>query len=152
MAEKKKKKKQGVGTFSLFLAILFAIGAVMMMATTMVFVVGMVPTAVAFFSDTSKSKTAGLTIGSMNFAGVLPAILELWSRGHSVDIALNVISEPLMLLYMYGGAGISAFLYVNLPPIISVFLRAQAKHRIKKLEDKKQDLLETWGPKVADAN
>ncbi len=152
MAKSKKvrvrKAKKG-GITGLFLAVIFSFGAVMLMATTMVFVVGMVPTAVAIFSDTSKHRTSGLTVGPLNFVGVLPVILELWSRGHTVDIALQVISDPFMLLYMYGSAAIGAFIFVNMPPIISIFLKSQAKRRVKSIEKEQDALIQYWGPKVA---
>lgn len=148
MAGKKKKK---FGLTGMLMAIIFAFGAVMMMPSTMVFVIGMVPTAVALFSDTSKAKTAGTTIGPINFAGVLVPLLELWQRGHTVDIAMDIIAEPMMLLFMYGAAGIGAFLYMNLPPLIGTIIRRQAKNRVEKIEKTQKEMIKTWGQRLLDA-
>lgn len=141
----KKKKKSGISFFGLFSALMITVGAVLMMATTLIFIIGMLPTAVASFTDRSKERTAAITIGAMNFAGVLPALLHLWQSGHAVENSLKILSQPVMLLYMYGGAGIGALIYVNTPPIVSNFLKKKGRNRLEKIEARQKQLIERWG-------
>ena len=145
-----KKKSKSTGVAALFMGACFAVGAVLLMPTTMVFVVGMVPTAVALFSDTTKERTAAITIGPLNFAGTLIPLLELWQRGHTVDMALGIIADPMMLLYMFGGAGAGAFIFVNMPPLIAKIIRHQAKSKLMRIEEKQTKLVEVWGARIAE--
>lgn len=141
----KKGKKKGLGFFGIIYALFISVGAVLMMPTTLIFIIGMVPTAVAAFTDRTKERTAAMTVGAMNFAGVLPALLHLWKNGHVVENALNIISQPTMLLYMYGGAGIGMLIYLNAPPIVSNFLKRKGLRRLEKIEKRHKELVERWG-------
>jgi hypothetical protein len=79
-------------------AFAIAVGAILLMPTTLIIAVGMLPTAVAIFVDNSRERLAGLTLGCMNFAGVMVPLLQLWKSGHSVDIAISILVQPYMLV------------------------------------------------------
>ncbi len=140
-----KKKKKGFSFWGVFSALIMTMGAVLMMPTTIIFVIAMIPTAVASFTDRTMERTAGITVGAMNFAGVLPALLNLWQSGHAVENSLRIISQPLMLLYMYGGAGIGTLIYFNTPPIVSNFLKKKGLNRLDRIEKRHKQLIEKWG-------
>src|SRR5690606_21486032 len=111
---------------SLVTAFALAVAVILLMPTTLIVVVGMLPTAVAAFVDNSRERLAGLTLGCMNFAGVMMPLMELWKTGHTVDIAVSILVQPYMLLVMYGGAAIGLLLYINTPLMVSGILRRQA--------------------------
>jgi hypothetical protein len=125
------------------------VSAILLMPTTLIFIVGMLPTAVAVFVDNSRERLAGLTLGCMNFAGVMTPLLQLWKTGHSVDIAISILVQPYMLLLMYGGAAIGLLLYINTPLMVSGILRRQATNRMKTIERTHAELQEEWGQEVA---
>lgn len=141
----KKSKKKGFSFLGIFYALIVSVGAVLMMPTTLIFIIGMIPTAVASFTDRTKERTAAITVGAMNFAGVLPALLHLWQTGHVVENSLKIISQPTMLLYMYGGAGIGTLIYFNTPPLVSNFLKKKSIRRLEKIEARHKELIEAWG-------
>ncbi|HEY1097070.1 MAG TPA: hypothetical protein VGF14_07500 [Alphaproteobacteria bacterium] len=133
----------------LFVAFIFTVGAIMLLPTTLVLAVGLLPTFVATFSDNSRERLAGLTLGCMNVAGVLPPLLRLWNMGHTVENAILILLQPYMLLLMYGGAAIGFLLYINTPLMVSGILRRQAQYRLKTIEKHYAELQEEWGPEVA---
>lgn len=140
-------KKTGVVTS--FVSVMFlVIGVVTLLPTTIIIVIGMLPTAVATFADNSRERLAGLTLGCMNVAGVLPPLLALWHEGHTVENALGILMQPYMLLLMYGGAALGLVLYINTPLMLSGLLRKQASFRLKAIERQHADLREEWGPDV----
>jgi hypothetical protein len=140
------KKKTTKG---LVLAIVFTVGLVMLLPTTLIVAVGLLPTAVAAFADSSRERLAGLTLGCMNLAGVLPPVLRLWQMGHDVKNAMAILTQPYMLLLMYGGAAVGFLLYINTPLMVSGILRRQAITRLKSIEKQYVELQEEWGPEVA---
>lgn len=143
----KTEKKSGVLT-SFISVILLVVGVVTLLPTTMIIIVGMLPTAVATFVDNSRERLAGLTVGCMNVAGVLPPLLALWHDGHTVENAINIMMHPYMLLSMYGGAALGLVLYINTPLMVSGLLRKQAAFRLKAIDRQRNDLREEWGPDV----
>lgn len=140
-------RKSGVLT-SFVSVFLLVIGVVTLLPTTMIIMIGLLPTAVATFVDNSRERLAGLTVGCMNVAGVLPPLLALWHDGHTVENALRILTQPYMLLLMYGGAGVGLLLYINTPLMVSGLLRKQAAFRLKAIERQRNDLREEWGPEV----
>jgi hypothetical protein len=134
---------------SLVSAFALAVAVILLMPTTLIIAVGMLPTAVAVFVDNSRERLAGLTLGCMNFAGVMLPLLQLWKTGHTVDIAVSILVQPYMLLMMYGGAAVGLLLYINTPLMVSGILRRQAMNRLKAIERSHAELQEEWGPEVA---
>ena len=143
-----KPGKRGKVVTSFVSTMLLVVGALTLLPTTMILVVGMLPTAVAIFVDNSRERLAGLTVGCMNLAGVALPVMTLWQAGHSVESAMHILMEPYMLLLMYGGAALGLVLYVNTPLMVSGLLRKQAAFRLKSLERQRNDLREEWGPEV----
>lgn len=144
-----KKKSFLTGPKGLLFLIIFSVGAILMLPTTIVFVVAMVPCAVAAFTDTHKEKTAALTIGAMNVAGALPAFLNIWQGGHTMARAIETIAQPMMLLYMYGGAAIGAMIFVYVPPIVVNIMKRQARSKLADFQKEQERLIDVWGPSVA---
>src|SRR3546814_226432 len=76
-----KPRKRGTKLWAKIVAlvILFPFAAVLL-PTTLVFSVMMAPTWVAYITDRSRDKHLGITVGMLNFAGTLPAIIDLWTQ------------------------------------------------------------------------
>lgn len=141
--------KGGGGTvLGIIIGTVLAIMAVIMLPTTIVIMVGLVPSAVAFFVDSSREKLLGTTVLSLNVAGVLPAVLRLWKTGHHMENAISLISQPSVLIMVLIPSGMGWLLYIYMPQIASKLVRKRAESRIRSLEKQQKELIEQWSVAV----
>jgi hypothetical protein len=129
--------------------VLIAGGAVMFLPSMMLLVVGMTPTLAAMLTDRRREKYATLCVGCMNFTGVLPFLVELWTTDHSYDQAFQMIGDPFTWLVMFGAAAIGWAIYFVAPGIVGMFIAMRADQRVERLRRRQRDLIEEWGPGVA---
>ena len=110
---------------------------------------GMIPTVLArALPATPAQKRGAPAIAMLNFAGVLPVLTMLWSRGHNLDNAVQLLGEPLPWMLMLGAAAIAVMLQSVLPNVaISVMERA-AVQRVRKLKAQQKTLIAEWGSGV----
>lgn len=140
----------GKGTIlGVIIGIVFALMAVILLPTTIVILVGLVPSAVAFFVDTSRERLLGSTVLCMNIAGLLPAVLRLWKQGHTMDMAITLISQPSVLVVILVSSGVGWLLYIYMPQFVSKLARKRAEVRIRTLERLQGELIEQWSKAVA---
>ncbi len=128
--------------------IILAVMAVVLLPTTIIIMIGLVPSAVAFFVDNSRERLLGSTVLSLNVAGVLPAVLRLWKTGHHMDNAIAIITQPSVLTMILVPSGIGWLLYIYTPQIASKLVRKRAESRIRALEKQQKELIEQWSPAV----
>ncbi|MDF1794744.1 MAG: hypothetical protein P1U88_22740 [Thalassobaculaceae bacterium] len=129
--------------------VLIAGGAVMFLPSVMLLVIGMTPTMAAMLTDRRREKYATLCVGCMNFTGVLPFMVELWTKDHSYDNAFGMIGDPFTWLVMFGAAAIGWAIYFVAPGIVGMFIAMRADQRVERLRRRQRDLVEEWGPGVA---
>ena len=129
--------------------VIVAIGAVLFLPSMMLLVVGMIPTLAAMLTDRRREKYATLCVGCMNFTGVLPFMVELWTRDHSYDHAFAIMASPFTWLVMFGAAAIGWAIYFVAPGIVGMFIAMRADQRVQRLRRRQRDLVEEWGPGVA---
>ena len=110
---------------------------------------GMIPTVLArALPATPDQKRGALAVAMLNFAGVLPVLAMLFSRGHNLNNAMQLLGEPLPWMLMLGAAGIAVMLQSVLPnAAISVMERA-AQQRVHKLKVQQKELITEWGSGV----
>lgn len=148
-AKNETPKKGGFSVGGIIVGVTMAVLAVAMLPTTIILVIGMVPTIVAYFVDTSKERSLGPTVFYLNFAGVLPVLLKLWKQQPNINTAIELLTDPFMLLMMLAPAGFGWILFSYVPIFVSALIRRHAEMRMQTLEDDKQKLIEQWGPEVA---
>lgn len=131
--------------------LLFAtmVAAFVFLPTTIVILIGMLPTLVTLITDRNPSKSATVTVGSMNAAGVVPALLRLWQQNHSIPGALAVISDYTTVIVMYSAALIGIVIYNNVTPLVSLAVYRRARLRLREIEKRQKLLKEIWGEDVA---
>ena len=117
--------------------------------TTLLFAVGLIPTVVAVIVDRDPEKYAAITVGPLNFCGVLPAALELWETGHTVDRALDLITDPVTLLVMCSAAGVGWLVFYAVPPLVAGVIVARNEQEIKRAREHQDKLGAEWGDEVA---
>lgn len=120
--------------------------------TIIILVIGMLPAFVAYIVDNTKQKYAALSVGSMNFCGVFPALFEIWTGTHTIDGSLTVLLDPFTLMVMYAGAAFGWVFFMSIPMFVSTFLTVVAQHRISHLRDVQKRLIGEWGEEVQSAD
>ena len=135
----------------LALIILFPFAAVLL-PTTLVFFVMMAPTWVAYITDRSRDKNLAITVGMLNFAGTLPAIIDLWSRGQSHQTAMLLIGDVFVWIGAYGAAFVGWGIFAVMPTMVGSFYRMTTDARINGLVKQQKALIEEWGHAVADGS
>jgi hypothetical protein len=132
----------------------FAIIAVVIMiispATVIVAAFGMMPTVVAYIVDRTDQKYAAFCVGSLNFCGVFPFILEVWTGDNTPSQAFQILTNVFKLLMMYGAASMGWMLYSLIPPIVSIILVMVAQRRVEQLKQIQEALVAEWGPEVSE--
>lgn len=141
----KKNKGTAIG---LVAGIILAIMAVLILPTTILVTIGLVPSFVAIFADNSRERLLGPTVMALNLAGIMPALTRLWQQGNNVDTAIELLCQPMILLMILIPAGIGWLLFLYAPVLISGVMRRKAELRIRTLEKSQADLIEQWGMTV----
>ncbi len=144
MARKKKKKGGG-----LTLILLIIPAALIVLPTTILFGIGMIPTIVAYVVDRDPDKSAPITVGGLNFCGCMPFAIELWKHQHTIGAAAKVFADPLAWLVMYSAAAVGWGIYYGIPPLVAGMEVTRAEKRVEVLKQKKVALVQEWGPDVA---
>lgn len=135
------------GWIGLFVGI--ALASAFFASTSLLLVAGMLPTLVALTTDRSPGKSAALSICTLNFAGTLPFVINLWRSGQGLGATLMILSEPYTWLVMYGAAGIGFAIYAYLPKFIATYVAYRAQSQLTGLQSLQKKLIDTWGPQVA---
>ena len=108
----------------------------------------MIPTAVAYVTDRDPDKTAPMTVGGLNFAGVATFLITLWKAGHTMAALNKVLTDPFAWLVMYGAAGLGWTLYYGIPPAVAGLITLRAERRIAQRIEEQRELIALWGTEV----
>jgi hypothetical protein len=140
------KKKGGAR----FILIMIFLGALVPFGLpTLLLSLGLLPTLVALMTETDEGLSAVMTVGFMNFAGVVPFVIELWEKDQTMEAALGIIRQPVTWLVMFGAAGIGHLILYTVPQIVATFTLTRQEGRLRALKDGQEELKNVWGPEVA---
>lgn len=128
-----------VGTFLLVIAA----------PTMIVTFFGMLPTLVAYIIDRSSQKSATFCVGSINFIGVFPYIMDLWFDLNTVDAALNFVTDLFAMLVMYSAAAFGWLLFMTMPTVVASFVTVLQQRKVAQLRGEQKKLIDEWGGEVA---
>lgn len=134
---------------ALVLILLFPFAA-LLLPTTLVVATLMGPTFVAYITDRSREKHLAITVGLLNFAGTLPAIIDLWSSGQSHQAAMDLIGDVFVWVVAYGAAFAGWTLFAAMPSFVGAYFRMTTKTRIMGLVHRQKALIAEWGHAVAE--
>jgi hypothetical protein len=140
------KKKGGFG----FIILMILIGALVPFCLpSIILFVGMAPTLVALFTETDRRGSSVAAVGAMNAAGIVPFIIDLWSKGQTMGNAIFILQDPQTWLVMFGAAAVGQLILFAVPQAIASMTAARAETRIELLKENLELLKMTWGPDVA---
>jgi len=148
---KKNKKVKSKGSRGLTVWI-FIFAAILMsivfLASTILLFVGMLPTLIAAVVVSKNHKNKALTIGAMNFAGCFAYLLSIWQSNDRMGTVLEILSNPMTVVIMYGAAGIGYIINWGVTNFVRQMMYSGAERKIKNIEKEKLNLIERWGKKV----
>lgn len=123
--------------------------AVIAMPTMIVLGFGMLPTLVAFIIDRSSQKSATFCVGSINFIGVFPYVMDLWTDVNTIDAAVASFTDPFVLLVWYASAAFGWLLFLAMPAVVSSFVIVMQQRKVAQLRGQQKELIDEWGGEVA---
>lgn len=147
MADKNKTagerpKKSFSVRFAIFMLL---VTAVIFLPTTILFSVCLIPTFVAFVTDNHWPKTAWLTVGAMNLAGTIPGWFLLWDQGHTIQMAIHMIIQPMTIIISFSGAAVGWLIYYNVPSLVAGIILKKNEYRLREVEKRQKELIRKWG-------
>ncbi len=143
-----KKKKRKVPFLLLIIACIVLI--ILLKSTFVLILMGILPTIVAFYADTSQTKLNGSTIACCNVSGVLPYVAELHEAGNSWSLLSHYLSNPSVWVIMYGMAGLGYVLVKGCPIIYHNILRITHTSKVFKIQQSQDALIKEWGEGITE--
>lgn len=143
-----KKKKKSITWRGQLLGLMGFLAAVVFMPTTIVLLLGMIPTVVATVIDRTGQGTKALTVGAMNLAGCSPFLIDLWTKGHTSENAVTIISDPRTMVVIYAAAGIGYLISWAMAGIVGTIMVQRGGVRLKEIQKRQSELVERWGREV----
>jgi hypothetical protein len=114
-----------------------------------VYLVGMMPTAVAIFIDRDPRKHVSVSVAAMNFSGVSFYLVDFFAGTASFSRALELVSDVFVLAVIYGAAAGGWIMIMVTPPVTAVVLTALAESKIQSLRKQQRELVGNWGESVS---
>jgi hypothetical protein len=132
-------------------ALLLIPAGLLFLPTTLLLTVGLLPAVVAFAVDRDPEKYAAIAVGPLNFAGLLPFLLELWQGANSMAQLEQIAARPANWILVYGAAAFGWSIYTALPPAVAGVLVSRRRRKIEELKAKRMRLVSEWGEEVTGA-
>ena len=133
----------------ILMMILVGMAMPFMLPTIILLLAGFAPTYVAFATDSDPQKSAAVSVGSLNFAGIVPFLIDLWSKGQTTENALHILTDTKSWLVILGASAIGQLIIYTVPPAIATLTLTHAESRIKALRKNLDLLKESWGTDIA---
>ncbi|MBL8639207.1 MAG: hypothetical protein JNK24_02510 [Alphaproteobacteria bacterium] len=143
---KKSKKKTLRGRF---LLAGFLLTSLAILPTTVLFFIGMLPSIICRFVDRSHLKQRTLTVAFMNFAAVFPSWYKMVTQDHTFEHTVNILTEPVNIVIMYGGALLGYMIDWGVSGIVSSMVVQKGQNRLRKIKELQSDLISRWGDEVS---
>lgn len=137
------------GQLTLWFSVIFVGLVIWQLPTVMLMFFGLLPTIVSVIIDRSPKKHAAFCVGGINFCGVFPYMMEMWTGSNTIDAAMLILTDVFSLVIMYGAAAFGWMIYQSLPPIVATFLTVIAQSQVSSLRSTQRQLIEDWGEDVA---
>lgn len=145
-----KSKGGGLAVGNTVMLVVIGLPLVAVLAPTCsLLLVGMAPTLGAFLFDRARGRHLTLSIGMLNFCGLLPALFGLWSEGQTFRAVGIVLADPLNLLIPLGTAGMGWLIFIGITPLVASYYQVASTARLQNLKLEQQGLVEAWGEEVA---
>jgi hypothetical protein len=142
-------KKSGgkLRTFTIIIIVMCA--APFMMPTVTLILAALIPTYIAFATDSDPQKSGAVSVGAMNIAGTVPFVIDLWSKGQTMPNAYAILTNANDWLVILGASFVGQLIVYTIPQAIATLTLTHAESRAKALRKNLETLKESWGLDVA---
>ena len=149
MVEKEPERKK-MGILSTILMILFCFTMIAFTQMTFVlFIVGMLPSIVAYYIDKTQLRSKFHTVFACNLSGVLPYVTQLIVVQNDSVAMYAMIKDMQVLLIMWFTAAIGWGLVAISPKIAKMIIISLNERKTIRLKYTQQKLINEWGPGIA---
>ncbi|OFW87298.1 MAG: hypothetical protein A3B66_07980 [Alphaproteobacteria bacterium RIFCSPHIGHO2_02_FULL_46_13] len=148
MAKGKASKNNKSGQKKLMLTFM-VLTSIALLPTTVIFFIGMMPTIALRLSDRSKQKARVMTVGFMNFASCFPFWFKLMQQGHKFDNAVAIISDPMTITIMYGGALAGYLIEWTISGFVASMMVQKGRKRMESIKKAQEAMIQRWGREVS---
>ena len=145
---KKKTGKKGGKAGIIVIMVLVGCSIPILLPTFTLCLIGFIPTLVALVVDTDREKSSAACIGAMNAAGVTPFVIDLWTKGQTMENVFQILRESSTWLIMLGAAGVGQLIAFAVPQMLALLWLARSESRLKILKKNLESLKENWGTEV----
>jgi hypothetical protein len=137
---------------SLLVWVVAPIMAVMFHLELLLLTVALLPTIVAWLSDTGpinqRKHYAAKTVGAMNAIGALWPLSTLHSLGGDWAALYEVAADPMSWLACLAAAAVGWVIHFSTPPLVGSYFRVSQDVRRQALKQGHERLLKEWGTEV----
>lgn len=129
-------------------AILCVLGILFLNIGFMFFVLGFIPTIVAYYVDETPKMDLYRTVRAANIAGALPTLFNLTKMDYPAAALQIAMNDPKTWLLVYGSA-LCGWILIGISQwvaYLSIMTSGQA--RIKTLEELQKKMVEEWGDEL----
>lgn len=132
------------------IGVLFVALAIFFLPTTILLLIGLMPTIAAAVVDNSKGKSLTLSVGILNLAGCFPFVVDLWQSTNPKDIqeAIKIAIDVRTIIVIYLAAALGYVIDYLTTSIVSNLMLQKASSRIKKIAKIQNEMIDRWGLKV----
>ena len=122
--------------------------ALLLLPSTLVLLAAMVPTLVARIVAPAPGRHLTSTVGSLNLAGALWFMHDLWSAGQGFSDIVPTLGDMIGWLAALVGAGMGWALYSLMPIVSRSIATTKSNLRLNRLRKAQEELVEQWGNPV----
>jgi hypothetical protein len=122
--------------------------ALLLLPSTLVLIPAMVPTLVARVVDPAPGRHLTITVGSLNFAGALWFMHDLWSADQSFSAIVPTLGDMIGWLAALVGAGAGWGIYSLMPIVSRSIATTKSNLRLSRVRKGQEELVEQWGDPV----
>lgn len=126
------------------------IGIVVLQIGFIFLILALMPTIVAFYTDTDRKRSIFKIVGSGNLAATLPTLIPMLKdamRMKHYDIE-SVITDPMMWMFIYMGAA-AGWAMIYICRFISRFVVTMTyEYNITNLKKQQKKLVDEWGEDI----
>ncbi len=129
---------------------LFVVAALTVLPTTILVLVAVVPMVVTRIVDQSPGRYLARTVSGMATAAVIPFVATLWGGGHTLRLAMSLVTDVYTWFAIYAAVGVGWLMFLGFPSLAGQLRVYNGQRRIARLKKLQQELVAEWGPSIAE--
>lgn len=147
-AAKPAAKKESTAMLIVIWCVVCVVFSVVFRFTFLFLMAAVLPSIVAMIVDRTPKRRMFRIVFSLNLAGTLPFLLNLWQMGNRLEAVKSVMTNAYTWLIIYGSSGMGWGIVWMAPQIALILISGYNEAKIMRLQYHQRKLLEEWGPEI----